>query len=72
METKKLQIEVPESLLKRIEDFIEDEEKFDSESEYLVYAARRTLVEEAGDHYILSDDEKDKIKEKLRSLGYLE
>ncbi len=72
MSNSKIEIEIPDSLLTRIKKLVQDNEKFSKIDDYLVYSARKTLVEDAGNEYIVSDEEKEEVKKKLKSLGYID
>jgi len=69
METRS--IEVPESLFVRIESRIKGS-KFASVSEYASFVLRERLAsEEASAQSHFTKEEEEKIKDRLRALGYL-
>ena len=64
-------VDIPESLFNRIEARIRGS-KFASVSEFVTYALREKLVsEEEGSETAFTEDEERRIKDRLRSLGYL-
>jgi len=64
-------IELPESLYKRIETRIKDG-KFASVSDYVSFALREKLVtEEETPESHFTKEEEEKIKDRLKALGYL-
>jgi Arc/MetJ-type ribon-helix-helix transcriptional regulator len=68
---KRKSIEVPESLYNRIEARIKGS-NFNSVSEYVSFVLREKLVIEENEskpHY--TPEEEEKVKDRLRALGYL-
>jgi Arc/MetJ-type ribon-helix-helix transcriptional regulator len=68
---KRKSIEVPESLYNRIEARIRGS-NFNSVSEYVSFVLREKLVieeDESKSHY--APEEEEKVKARLRALGYL-
>ena len=64
-------IELPESLYRRIEGRIKDS-KFASVSDYVAFVLREKLVtEEETSQIHFTKEEEEKIKARLKSLGYL-
>ena len=64
-------VELPESLYNRIEARIKDS-KFGSVSEYVSFVLRERLVsEEESSQSHFTKEEEEKIKDRLRALGYL-
>lgn len=64
-------VEIPESLFERVEARIEGT-NFQSVSDYVVHVLRETLggeEKEGSAHY--TKEEEEKIKERLKALGYL-
>ncbi len=71
MEEKKVkQIEIPASLYRNIESRIKDT-GFQSVDSYVTYVLRKVLSEDM-ETESLSEDEENRIRERLKSLGYLE
>ncbi len=64
------EIVIPLSLYRSIEEKIKDGD-FISVSDFVTYAARKALSDVSEAQDTISDDEKEKIKEKLKSLGYI-
>jgi len=63
-------VEIPMTLYKAIEEKIKDGD-FPSVSDFVTYAARKVLSELGGHREALSEEEKERIKERLEALGYL-
>jgi len=64
-------IDIPESLYNRIAARVKGS-NFNSVSEYVAYVLREKLVaEEEASRSAFSKDEEEKIKARLRNLGYL-
>ena len=65
-------IMIPLTLYKRLEE-ITKETKFDSASAYATYLLREALSRlEVGSKEVLSEEEEERVKERLRALGYLD
>ena len=69
--TEKVKIESPATLYRRIEEKIVDT-GFSDVNEYIIYVLREVLAEDEADEEELSEEDVEKIKNRLRSLGYLE
>ena len=69
--TEKVKIEIPATLYRRIEEKIVDT-GFSDVNEYIIYVLREVLAEDEADEEELSEEDVEKIKNRLRSLGYLE
>ena len=70
-EEKNVPVEIPESLYKRIAAHVQ-KTSFHNVSEYIAHAVRERLARdenEAPSAY--SKEEEDKVKERLKALGYL-
>ena len=63
-------VELPESLYNRIETRIKDS-KFTSVSEYVSFVLREKLVSEEESSSQFTKEEEEKVKDRLRALGYL-
>jgi Arc/MetJ-type ribon-helix-helix transcriptional regulator len=72
METeKKKTVEIPESLFERVEAKIRDT-GFKSVSDYVVHVLREKLGSEGSEQTpSYTKEEEEKVKERLRALGYL-
>ena len=71
MEQEKfIKISIPTSLYKKIEERIKDT-GFASVSSYVTYVLREVLSEDEEEDVFTEEDE-EKVKERLRSLGYLD
>ncbi len=62
-------ISIPQSLYKRIQERIKGT-GFSSVDEYVTYVLREVLSEDEAGEFTEEDEEK--VRERLRSLGYLE
>ncbi|KAA0004931.1 MAG: CopG family transcriptional regulator [Thermoplasmata archaeon] len=65
------EIEIPETLAKKIEDMIKDT-SFNSISDYITYVLEELLEDMEEEEETFSKEEEEKIKERLRALGYLD
>jgi len=63
-------IRIPKSLYKKIEERLKDTE-FKSVSEYATHLLREAL-EGMEEEPVFSKEEEEKVKERLRALGYLD
>ena len=67
-----VEVKIPKSLYDRIKERIEDA-GFESVDEYVTYVLREVLANlEEEDEEIFSEEEEEKVKERLRALGYLD
>jgi len=65
-------ITIPSTLYKRLEEMIEETD-FESVSAYATYLLREALTHfELESKEVLSEEEEEKVKERLRDLGYLD
>jgi len=65
-------ITIPSTLYKRLEGMIAETE-FESVSAYATHLLREALARlEAGSEDVLSEEEEEQVKERLRALGYLD
>jgi len=64
------EVKIPLSLYRAIEDKIKDG-GFLSVSDFVTYAARKVLSEIEGTRDVIPEEEKEKIKERLKALGYI-
>ena len=65
-------IAIPLTLHKRLEEMVEQTD-FDSVSAYATHLLREALARlEAGSEDVLSEEEEEQVKERLRALGYLD
>ncbi len=70
-EQEKKTITIPAKLYERIEDRIKDTE-FSSVSEYVTYVLNEVLAAIEEDEEVFTEEEEEKVKERLRALGYLD
>jgi len=65
-------ISIPASLVEKIEKRVKETE-FDSVSDYISYVLREVLSEEEGEEeQTFTKEDEEKVKERLRALGYLD
>jgi Arc/MetJ-type ribon-helix-helix transcriptional regulator len=71
-ESKFTSVSIPTPLFEKVKKRIEGT-GFTSVSSYVVYVLREVLAEEAVDeHEAFSREDEERVKERLRSLGYLD
>ena len=63
-------VEIPETLYRAVEKRIHDDD-FASASDFVSYAVRKVLSELEEHQEPLSEEEREKIEERLKALGYL-
>ena len=68
---KTMTVDIPSSLYRRIEDTIKDT-GFDSVDSYVAYVLREILSEDEEEDVNLTEEDEEKIRKRLKSLGYLE
>ena len=71
MEKEFTNISIPTSLFKKIEEKIKDTE-FTSVSSYVTKVLRESLSKEEGTQQPLSKEDEEKVKERLKALGYID
>ncbi|MDI6845142.1 MAG: CopG family transcriptional regulator [Candidatus Saccharicenans sp.] len=71
MEKEFTQVSIPTSLYKKIEEKIKGTE-FSSVSSYVTRVLRESLAREEENKEVFSPDEEEKIKERLKALGYID
>ncbi len=71
MEKEFTQVSIPTSLYKKIEEKIKGTE-FSSVSSYVTKVLRESLAREEENKEVFSPDEEEKIKERLKALGYID
>jgi Arc/MetJ-type ribon-helix-helix transcriptional regulator len=64
-------ISIPTSLHKKIEEAIKGTE-FASASSYIVKVLRESLAKEQPSQDVFTKEEEEKVKEKLKALGYID
>ncbi len=65
------QVPMPTELYEKVKKRIKGTE-FASVSDYIVFILREVLVEEDEEREIFTKEEEEKVKDRLRSLGYLD
>lgn len=63
-----VEIRIPRALYKKIEEEVKRSEDFKSVEEYVVFVLESALEES---EEVYSPEEEEKVKERLRALGYL-
>ncbi|MCX7973089.1 MAG: ribbon-helix-helix domain-containing protein [Candidatus Aminicenantes bacterium] len=71
MEKEFMTISIPTSLYKKIEEKIKGTE-FSSVSSYVTKVLREKLSQEENSTEVFSPEEEEKIKERLKALGYID
>ncbi|AMQ18881.1 hypothetical protein [Thermococcus peptonophilus] len=72
MAEQMVEIKIPKSLYDKIKERIEDT-GFDSVDDYVTYVLREVLANlEEDEEEVFSEEEEEKVKERLRALGYLD
>lgn len=71
MDKEFVTISIPTSLYKKIEEAIKGTE-FASASSYIVKALRESLSKEQSSSDVFTKEEEEKVKEKLKALGYID
>jgi Arc/MetJ-type ribon-helix-helix transcriptional regulator len=71
MEKEFMNVSIPTSLYKRIEEKIKGSE-FKSVSSYITRVLRESLSEEKASGEALSKEDEEKVKERLKALGYID
>ena len=64
-------IKIPKEIYEKIEERIKDTE-FKSVDEYVTYVLKEVLASLEEDEEVFSEEEEEKVKERLRALGYLD
>jgi len=71
MEDKSVNIQIPADLFKRIEERIK-EEGTGTAADYIVETLEKSLTAESSEVEKISEDDEEKIKERLKALGYMD
>jgi len=71
MEKEFTNVSIPTSLYKKIEEKIKGSE-FPSVSEYITKVLRGNLSEEQTNQEVFSKEDEEKVKERLKALGYID
>ena len=71
MQNKKVSIEIPSSLAEKLRRLAK-KENFADLNEYVTHLLRSSISSEKKDEFSLNPEEEAKIKERLKSLGYIE
>ena len=71
MEKEMITVSIPASLFKKIEEKIKGTE-IESVSDYVTKALRENLAKEQGSEDAFSKEDEEKVKERLKALGYLD
>ncbi len=71
MSEEYVSIKIPKKIYEEIKKRVELSNEFNSVEEYINFVLSELLKEEEEEEYELSEEEEEKIKERLRGLGYL-
>lgn len=71
MEKEFTNISIPTSLYKKIEEFIKGTE-YGSVASFIAKVLRESLTKEEKADQVFSKEEEEKVKERLKSLGYID
>ena len=71
MPDRKVQIEIPDSLAERLKSLAK-QENFTDLNEYVTHLLRKAVSSGKEEESSLNPEEEEKIKERLKSLGYIE
>ncbi len=66
-----VEIKIPKRIYDEIKKRVEESNEFKSVEEYVTFVLEEILKEEDEEEYELSEEEEERIKERLRGLGYL-
>jgi len=67
---EKVSIEISKELYEKIKKFIEEQGGFESVEEFVEFVLNEAVSDET-EEYVMSKEEEEKVKERLRSLGYI-
>jgi Arc/MetJ-type ribon-helix-helix transcriptional regulator len=70
-DTKYTSVSIPSTLFDKVKERIEGT-GFTSVSSYVVYVLREVLAEEVAEEEPFSKEDEERVKERLRALGYLD
>lgn len=71
MDEKFVNVQIPVDLYKRIEHRIK-EEGAESAADYIIKTLEKNMIEESSETEKISENEEEKIKERLKALGYMD
>lgn len=66
-----VEVKIPRDIYEKIEERIKDTE-FSSVDEYVTYVLREVLASLEEEEEVFTEEEEEKVKERLRALGYLD
>jgi|Deesub1362B_J571_1020462.scaffolds.fasta_scaffold00502_3 Arc/MetJ-type ribon-helix-helix transcriptional regulator len=64
-------VRIPDRLYMEIEERVKESGEFESVEEYVTFVLEELLKDEEEEEYSLSEEDEEKVKERLRGLGYL-
>ncbi len=70
MSGERVQVTIRKDLVEKARKFIEEQGGFDSLEEFLDFVLE-TVLEEEGPGTEMSEEDEEKVKERLRALGYM-
>ena len=71
MDEKFVNVQIPVDLYKRIEHRIK-EEGTESAADYIIKTLEKNMLEESSETEKISENEEEKIKDRLKALGYMD
>ena len=71
MDEKFVNVQIPVDLYNRIEHRIK-EEGTESATDYIIKTLEKNMLEESSETEKISENEEEKIKERLKALGYMD
>jgi len=71
MDEKFVNVQIPVDLYKRIE-HRSKEEGTESAADYIIKTLEKNMLEESSETEKISENEEEKIKERLKALGYMD
>lgn len=78
MADEKTKIEIPKKIADRIQKRVDESEEFKDISEYISYVLEQVVERldsesgESKEEQVYSEEDEEKVKDRLRALGYLE
>ena len=67
-------VEIPDKVYREIEKRVKDSDEFKDVEDYIAFVLSEVLKDEEeaeGGEYTVSEEDEEKVKERLRGLGYL-
>ncbi len=64
-------VDISDKLYSEIEKRVKESEEFESVEGYITFVLEELLKDEEEEEYSLSEEDEEKVKDRLRGLGYL-